>query len=688
WVDTLPDIKLVQRNFSGHIDPHASVIGKVEAVLFGTGVPQEHPIVTEFFYNKSVEEYSGFVYFPVSGKEAAYFIYVDIFDAQGFLIGRSDTVAFNGLAGNLTIPTFSAENVKLRAILGEDTLVPLGAEVVIHGSATTPPGSEVVEAAWKLGLDGAFQVGEIGKFLFTSPLINDSASFVIVRVKNDKGAVAYDSLEVRTGPLFNPEQGADAGVDITVPPGTRVTLKATAYPAPRRKAAEFAWKLGSEKVFTPDSDGVVQFTAPDSYEAEAMNILRITDDMGAVVYDTMFVRTGPLSDPELLADAGSDTTFAPGATVSLKGKAVAGLETMIAEYAWKIQPDSVFTIAENAFVTFVAPAVGDFQFQAILRVKNNIGSIAFDTVELRTETHFDSLLRRPWAVATHESGLPASDSWQALEFQGKIWAFNQSFNNQEIWKSEDGKTWSQVIASPAYQYKTDPDRPSRYLPTQHGTGVVVAFHDKLWVLGGNWNEAWSSSNGIDWTLEADASHFLPRDFSAHMQAVVSQDKLWVISDQGCWTSSDGKGWELMTACMDAITQGMLPVATQTIDGKVWFIGENYQDYSYVLLTSESGRDWDRLQLVVPDYTIGVLGGALLDIYRSVQMDSRMILISPTQTSYLDKAGKLHTFLDNRPDIFGRMSRSAVVVFKGKIFLLGGHDQFGNPLKAVLYWGMD
>ncbi len=578
----------------GRVDPHESVIGKVEAVLFGTSVPQEHPIVTEFFYNEPAQEFSGFVYLPASGKEAAYFIYVDIFDEHGFLIGRSDTVAFNGLAGNLTIPAFSADNVKLRAVLGEDTLVALGAEVVLHGSASTPPSSEVVEAAWKVGLDGAFQVGEIGRFSFTSPDEYDSALLVIIRVKNDKGAVAYDTLEVRTGPL---------------------------------------------------------------------------------------------SDPELLADAGADTTFAPGATVSLKGKAAAGPATKVVEYAWKIQPDSVFTVAENSLVTFVAPAIGDSQIQAILRVKNDIGSIAFDTVELRTETHFDSLLRRPWAVATHESGLPASDSWQALEFQGKIWAFNQSFNNQEIWQSEDGKAWSQVIASPAYQYKTDPDRPGRYLLTQHGTGVVVAFHDKLWVLGGNWNEAWSSSNGIDWTLEADSSHFLPRGMTSDVQAVIFQDKLWVISSQGCWTSSDGKSWELKTASIDPLTLGYrYLLATQALDGKLWVIEKPMQDYA--LLTSISGQDWDRLQFVVPDYTIGVLGDALLDIYRSVQMDSRMILISPTQTSYIDKARKLHTFIDNRTEKYGAFSRAAVVVFNGKVFLLGGHDQQGNPLKAVLYWGMD
>jgi hypothetical protein len=68
WTDTLPDIKLTQRTFSGVFAATDTAIKKVEAVLSGTGIPADSPVVKEFFYNKPVNEYSGFILFPKTPK--------------------------------------------------------------------------------------------------------------------------------------------------------------------------------------------------------------------------------------------------------------------------------------------------------------------------------------------------------------------------------------------------------------------------------------------------------------------------------------------------------------------------------------------------------------------------------------------------------------------------------------------
>lgn len=203
WVDSLPDIKVVQRSFSGRIDAAGSEVGRVEGVLSGSGLPEGNRVVAEFFYNKPVREYSGFIYFPVSGTEATYLIYVNLYDSAGLLTGRSDTIAFNSLAGDITLPEFHAGNVRFSALAGADTVVARGGKVVLSGRAFTPPGTQVTEFGWKIGDGTDFATSPDGRIEFTAPIAEDSAFPAILRVRNGAGAIAFDTLQVRTATLFD-----------------------------------------------------------------------------------------------------------------------------------------------------------------------------------------------------------------------------------------------------------------------------------------------------------------------------------------------------------------------------------------------------------------------------------------------------------------------------------------------------
>lgn len=112
WVETFPDVKLIQRNVRGLFTITDPGISRVEAVLTGTGIPQGHPVVAEFFYNKPVQEYSGFLNFRPGGSTSKFAVYINVYDVKGLLIGRSDSLYFNGLAGDITIPAFDPGNAR------------------------------------------------------------------------------------------------------------------------------------------------------------------------------------------------------------------------------------------------------------------------------------------------------------------------------------------------------------------------------------------------------------------------------------------------------------------------------------------------------------------------------------------------------------------------------------------------
>ncbi len=790
WVDSLPDIKLVQRGFSGILAVGGVAIGKVEAVLFGTGVPQEHPVVTEFFYNKPAEEFSGFVYFPASGKEATYSIYVDIFDTDGFLIGRSDTLSFNGLAGNITIPKFSAENVKLRALLGEDTLVPPGAAVVIKGSSSTPPGSTVVEAFWKVGLEGAFSPDTSGSVSFIGPTVHDSSVFVVRKVKNDKGAVAFDTLEVRTGslqdpkvsvrliplsgivsrkdkiteifhstvfpgaeytllaatensagyglgeiawrigeeaelirspsintatfvaphandsafsltvrftdtkgsvaydsiqietwPLRDPDLIAHAGKDTLVAPGSMVVLKATADVPAISMVSEYAWKIGTEG-FAADSGTLFSFTAPAAYDSSVSVVLSVKDNLGSISYDTVVIRTGPLSDPRLFAHAGADTIVSPASELLLRGSATLPSKNKVVEYAWRIGPATGYIPSPNGETKFTAPSQPDSTFAAVLRVKNEVGSVAYDTLTIRTTTLFDTLEQNPWRVAAEDPGLPQSYFFNAIEFRGELWLFNQYpseySESGSIWKSADGKTWSQVNAAPAYG--------------NSGNFPVVGFKDRLWILRSNARDVWSSANGVDWVQEADASTFLPGgkstspDNGSKIQTTVFQNKLWVIGLGGCWSSDDGKHWALITDQSGF----QFPMALQVLDGKMWLIdprdvtiGSSISSLSR-LFVSGNGEKWDSLSTGSPS------SGLVYGYNGSVLLDGRMVFVSANSgtITYLTKDYLRHTVASDFSQ-YGSRQYAAVASFKGKLWVIGGRTGASHSQdwpKSVLYRG--
>lgn len=112
WIDTLPVVHIVQRDFSGILSVGNAVIAHIEGVLTGDGIAAGDSVVATFFYNALASNYSGFLYFPPqSAGERHYTVHINVYDVHGVRTGRSRDVPFSSFAGNITIPPFRAENL-------------------------------------------------------------------------------------------------------------------------------------------------------------------------------------------------------------------------------------------------------------------------------------------------------------------------------------------------------------------------------------------------------------------------------------------------------------------------------------------------------------------------------------------------------------------------------------------------
>src|SRR5690606_12132214 len=106
WIDTLPDIQVIQRDISGLLDTEGLTATRIEGVLTGDGIDEENPVTAEFYYNPLTGNYSGFLFFPPVSSVAHYSVQINVYGAGDVLIGQSAPVPFNSFAGNITVPAF------------------------------------------------------------------------------------------------------------------------------------------------------------------------------------------------------------------------------------------------------------------------------------------------------------------------------------------------------------------------------------------------------------------------------------------------------------------------------------------------------------------------------------------------------------------------------------------------------
>jgi Kelch motif/Galactose oxidase, central domain len=180
------------------------------------------------------------------------------------------------------------------------------------------------------------------------------------------------------------------------------------------------------------------------------------------------------------------------------------------------------------------------------------------------------------------------DSQRVLVFNNRIWVLGgsdffsaeggtQTFNN-EVWSSADGVTWTHHT-------------PSGAIFSPRAGHEVAAFNGRMWVVGGidnatRYNDVWSSADGVNWVLEQANAAFSPR--SQHTM-VAFNNALWLFAGsatpagtapsfglQDAWRSTDGRTWTPLATPPFA---PRMEQATTVFNGRIYLIA-GFSDDSY------------------------------------------------------------------------------------------------------------
>lgn len=193
----------------------------------------------------------------------------------------------------------------------------------------------------------------------------------------------------------------------------------------------------------------------------------------------------------------------------------------------------------------------------------------------------------PWSErALQVSGAYAGKLW-TVGGQDLIGEVDQQVHHNDVWSTEDGVHWQQVVADA-------PASATRWA----GCGALdglVEFQGRMWLVGcaryresaeGHVmsNEVWSTTDGATWTRHADP----PWQGKIWPNVVVWRDELWILFGftQGdpqhglpvgnaneVWHSRDGETWEALP--FDAPVPGSHAQGVAVRDDLLLYAGGNY-----------------------------------------------------------------------------------------------------------------
>jgi hypothetical protein len=152
-----------------------------------------------------------------------------------------------------------------------------------------------------------------------------------------------------------------------------------------------------------------------------------------------------------------------------------------------------------------------------------IGGQIFDGTTAVTNDVWSSSDGITWTVVTPAAGFAARQYHSSVVYNNKIWVIGgqtSGGNVNDVWYSPDGANWTQATAAAAF-------------PVRNGHTSLVFDNgggSRMWVIGGagaaDYNDVWSSADGVTWTQATAASGWTGRKWHS---SVVYGNKMWVIA---------------------------------------------------------------------------------------------------------------------------------------------------------------
>jgi uncharacterized protein (TIGR02145 family) len=285
YIDTLPDIVIVQRNIGGGIDPAVTEFSKVEAIVWNKADTIQR--VAELFYSKPTHSYSGFVYFVYARTKQEYAVYVNVYSTDSLFVGRSDTISFTSTAGDIVIPLFDPRNAYPVPEASAVSAVGINDTIELSGTASDKFGGRIVKWEWDAGNTGKFvETTPDSNFAVQAPAEANEEYECVLRVTDDDGNTATDVVTVDV--QWRPPE-ADAGSDTAV--GINDTIKLHGTGTDETVVAKYEWKLGASD-WIETSSGDTNIIAPSTATWWWVCSLRVTDDDGNGDYDFTEIKVG------------------------------------------------------------------------------------------------------------------------------------------------------------------------------------------------------------------------------------------------------------------------------------------------------------------------------------------------------------------------------------------------------------
>lgn len=229
-----------------------------------------------------------------------------------------------------------------------------------------------------------------------------------------------------------------------------------------------------------------------------------------------------------------------------------------------------------------------------------------------------------------------------------------------------------------------------------GSHASVFFTDsKIYVIGGidangqTLSKVYYSTDGREWMAATTEAAFGKRKFHSSVVFKLNNiEKMYMIgganengvATSDVWSSTDGKDWQSVT--LNAAFGARQKHVSVVFDNRIWVIGgqDGNNSFKTDIWYSYDGANWTQ---ATQNAEFGMRGGHQVVVFRNTSLNKdELILLSgsdgqTTKDDVWHSSDGIHWYETNIFQRVGPRTNHAAIVFKDKIYIIGGKDGLGS-----------